>query len=369
MKRVKTFVLALLLLLTASVTSFAETRPVVVFESPGAKDDVFFGPMNDFMQAAANDLGIELISYFGDRNHVVIDENVQAIFSRNPLPDYVVAMNARGSGKAILDKAEAAGIKTIFINQSFLGEERAAMGYPGDRYKQWLFELLPDDTHAGYLLAKRLIEDAREKGLVDELGVINIIAINGHQRSSASILREEGLRRAIAETPDVKLLQVVHADWKQERAQELTVGLLKRYPQTSVIWSASDLMGKGAVDGARDSGKNPGKTVVVGGIDWTAPAIEMVDDGSFSATIGGHFMDGAWALVMLYDQMHGLAIPAVSQSHFSSITRKNVADFRLRFGAEDWDQIDFRAFSRFHNPEMKQYDFNLDAVLHNLVRE
>jgi len=341
----------------------AGTRPFVVFANPAAQDDAFFGLMNGFMKAAADDLGFEMAVYYGNRNHVLIDENVKTIFKRERLPDYLVGMNARGSGIGMLDKAEAARVKTVFINQSFLGEVREEAGIPGEKYKQWLFEYLPDDTHSGYILAKALIEKALADGLVDEDGMVNVIAISGHETSAASILREKGLAEAVAEFSNVRLLQVAHAGWKRGKARDLAKGLLSRYPEASVIWSASDLMAMGIAEGIREFGKTPGIDVLTGGIDWASFALDMVESGDFTVTVGGHFMDGAWALVMLYDRIHGVDVPLVSASHFSQITAKNVAKYRRYFGMNKWDRIDFRKFSKVLNPELKEYDFSLDAVL------
>ncbi|MGL1863610.1 MAG: ABC transporter substrate-binding protein [Pseudodesulfovibrio sp.] len=354
------FLLAVFLLAPAA---HAKSKPLVVFANPGGKGDAFFQLMDDFMQAAADDLGFELVVYHGDRNHVLIDENIENIFSQDRLPDYLIGMNARGSGVSMLKKGEAAHVKSIIINQSFLGEERDQMRNPGEKYKEWLFEYLPDDTQSGYLLAKSLIEKALADGLVDKDGKVNIIGISGHETSAASILREKGLAQAVKEFPQAQVLQVTHAGWKRDRAREIAQGLLIRHPDATVFWSASDMMAAGIADGIRDNGKRPGKDVLTGGVDWANFALDMVESGVFTVTVGGHFMDGAWGLVMLYDQIHGKTVPTFSNSHFSSITAKNVASYRKNMAPENWDKIDFKKFSKHLNPKLKEYDFSLEAIL------
>lgn len=343
--------------------AYSADKPFVIFANPGSKDDVFFKLMNDFMMAAADDLGFEMAVYYGNRNHVLIDENVKTIFKRERLPDYLMGMNARGSGESMLNMAEDARVKTVFINQSFLGEVREQMGYPGEKYKEWLFEYLPDDVHSGYILAKTLIDDAIAKGLVDGNGVVNIIGISGHEESAASILREKGLAQAVAEYPNARLHQVVHAGWKRDKAREIAKRMIRRYDDVSVIWSASDKMALGITEGIRETGSKPGVNVLTGGIDWANFALDMVEEGDFSVTVGGHFMDGAWALVMLYDAIHGFEIPKRSQSSFSSITAENVSRYRAHFGTNNWKKIDFTKFSKHLNPKLKEYNFGLDAVL------
>lgn len=355
-----------LYILSGFAPALAGEKPLVVFANPGGKGDAFFQLMTDFMQVAADDLGFELDVYYGDRNHVLIDENVEAIFKRRPLPDYIIGMNARGSGERLLQLAEFAGVKTVFVNQSFLGEARDRMGYPGERFKLWLFEFLPNDVHSGYLLAKTLIDEALERGLTDSDGMVNVLAISGHETSAASILREEGLKQAVAENAKVRLRQVVHAGWKRDRAREQAKGLLERYPETTVIWSASDKMALGACEGVRESGRKPGTHILTGGVDWANLALNMVENGDFTVTVGGHFMDGAWALVMLYDLIHGSELPRPEKSTFSSITRDNIGSYRSNFNTGNWHKIDFTRFSKHANPKLERYEFGLDAVLKQL---
>lgn len=353
--------LACALLLAAPAQ--ASDKPLVAFANPGGKGDAFFQLMTDFMQAAANDLGFELEVYYGDRNHVLIDENITAIFNKSPLPDYIIGMNARGSGERLLEMAELTGIKTVFVNQSFLGEARGRAGYPGENFKHWLFEYLPDDVHSGYLLARTLIEEALAKGLTDANGRVQILAISGHDASPASVLREEGLKKAVAEYPSAMLRQVVHASWKRNLAREQTKGLVSRYPEISVIWAASDKMALGVCEGLRELGKQPGGQILTGGVDWASLAMNMVENGDFTVTVGGHFMDGAWALVMLYDIIHGSRLPRPDKSTFSGITKKNIASYKANFNTGNWDKIDFTRFSKHANPELEHYEFGLDAVL------
>ncbi len=335
----------------------------VVFLNPGAPGDVFFQPMTDFMQAAAEDLGFELDVYYGNRNHVLIDENVEKLFSRKKLPRYVLGMNARGGGESFLARAEAAGVETVFINQGFLEEDQKNVGRPGEKYTRWLFEYLPNDTQAGYVLAKKLIQVAVQDGLVDGDGMVNVIAVSGHEASPASILREKGLQEAVAEFSNTRLRQVVHADWKQDRAKELSKRLMQRYPDTAVVWSASDAMAEGVLESLNELGKRPGTDVLIGGVDWTARALELVKEGEFTVSVGGHFMDGGWALVMLYDAMHGVEVPRSSLSRFFSLTRTNIYSYHSAFDASDWRKIDFTKFSKYLNPTLEKYNFGLEAVL------
>ena len=47
------------------------------------------------------------------------------------------------------------------------------------------------------------------------------------------------------------------------------------------------------------------------------------------------------------------------------LTQKNLELYKGRFGDRNWSQIDFKQFSKKHNPGLKSYVFGLDAVLEN----
>ncbi|WP_108651877.1 hypothetical protein [Dongshaea marina] len=69
-------------------------------------------------------------------------------------------------------------------------------------------------------------------------------------------------------------------------------------------------------------------------------------------------------MVMLYDYHHGKDfIDDPVKSRMYPIDRSNVDKYIQIFGRQQWQQIDFRKFSKVLNPNIKQYDFGLDAVL------
>lgn len=220
------------MVLACSTQSWSAERPRVAFLNPGGRGDAFFQPMTDFMQAAAEDLGFALTVYYADRNHVLYDENIRRLFSSPPLPDYIVGMNARGSGQVLLGLSEIAAVKTVIINQGFIGVDKTIVGSPGEKFKQWLFEFVPDDVNAGYLLAKALFDEAVSR---NGDGPVEVLAIAGHAESVASTLRLRGLKEALVEYPQVRLNQILHADWEREKAHMLTLRLLERYHAAQIV--------------------------------------------------------------------------------------------------------------------------------------
>jgi ABC-type sugar transport system substrate-binding protein len=318
--------------------------------------------MQTFMEDSAANLGIELETVYGKRNYVTSHHLASKIFNRSPRPDYLILINENDLGRALLPQADRLGIRTILINEGIPERERKFFGQPGERFRNWFCEFTPDDRQAGRLLASELIRVRRLQGDPK----INIVGLSGTVKTTSSALRVEGLRDAVANHSGVKIRQVVPAYWDIDQAAKITAGLLKRYPETDIVWAASDGMAYGAVRALQAAGLHPGKDILTGGIDWTEFSFTEIKKGTFTATVGGHFMDGGWALVMIYDDYHHNLKAFSGKSHFSLINQRNLAAFQPFFSSNNWAGIDFKSFSHTLNPTLRHYDFSFAAVLKQL---
>ena len=76
----------------------------VVFINPGHpvadSTGTFWSSVNRFMQAAANDLDIELVSLYAERDHILMKQLAQTVNSHSP--DYVIIVNEKGVGKELV---------------------------------------------------------------------------------------------------------------------------------------------------------------------------------------------------------------------------------------------------------------------------
>ena len=215
-----------------------------------------------------------------------------------------------------------------------------------------------------------MIAAARDRGLGGSHERIGIVALTGNMSDSAAIERNKGLTRAVEESPEADLLQMVPARWNRDQARRKAHGLIKRYPDCVVLWGANDPMALGGIDAARTLGLDPGRNFLVGGIDWNRPALEAIRKGGMVASIGGHFMEGGWVLVMLHDLFHGRDFAddegADLRSEMGVLDAGNIATYIDRFSNSDWDRIDFTRFSKILTPAVERYDFSLNAVLEQL---
>jgi ABC-type sugar transport system substrate-binding protein len=330
----------------------------VVFLNPADAADAFFGTMVTCMRQAAASLDIELEVIEGDRSKDRMREQARTLLDRSTVPEYLLLVNEEGLAVEILPLADQRGIKTLVFNEGLMVPDRQALGNPGERVTSWLGELVPDDRTAGYQLGTALLSTAsrRRAGGV-KVGIVGL----GGSFTSSSLLRINGLRQAVSENPDAVLHEVVPANWEIERARAATAELLGRYPDVAAIWSASDHMALGAAEALRALGKRPGVDLFIGGIDWAPFAFDEIRRGTFTASAGGHFLDGAWALVLLYDHHKRPSGPIHAKSQLALATRDNVDTYE-RVAAR-CNGLDFRRFSRVDNPQLKSYPFSVETIL------
>ncbi|MFL5354927.1 ABC transporter substrate-binding protein [Archangium sp.] len=315
------------------------------------------------MRAAANDLGIDFVDHAVGHWPGEILEQARQVLSGPGKPDYLLVTLHRGTGPGLLEEAERADVPVFVINTGLLPEDRARYGGPRQHFAHWLGQMQPDDVEAGRQLAVLLLEAARARARAPDAPV-RLVALEGRRGDGSALLREEGLRQALAGSRHAELLQSVSASWREDVARRKTFLLRRRYPELQAVWAANDRMALGALKGLEDAGA--GGQVVVGGIDWTPEALEAVRDGRMVASLGGHFLEGAWALVLLYDyhQGHDFASERLEwRTRLLPLTRDTVdAWLRLHLGM-DWEAFDFRAFSKAAHPGLARYDFSLQALL------
>lgn len=334
----------------------------VVFLNPGKADEKFWLSVSQFMAAAADSLGIELETLYAERDATRMIENARRVAARTKRPDYLVAVNEKQVAGEILRLTASSGIKVFLINNTLNREEVAATGAARQGMPHWIGSLVPNNEDAGYRMARQIIAVGQQR--FGATARLPLLAIGGDRGTAAGLEREAGLRRALAEQPTVELRQVVYGEWNQARAREQAEILFKRHPDTRLVWCANDLMAFGAMEAAVAGGLQPGRDLFFSGLNNSPEAMQALRDGRLAALASGHFSTGAWALVMLYDYHHGRDFAAVgpierSEPLFVMLTPRQAGRFLEWQAATRLSGLDFKAFSRVHNPRLRDYRFSI----------
>jgi ABC-type sugar transport system substrate-binding protein len=332
----------------------------VLFLNPGTTDEAFWISYSQFMQAAAKDLGIDLRILYAQRMPELTVAQARLALQGPDRPDYLVFVNEQYVAPQILRLAEGSGVKLFMVNASLTANQMSLLGERADR----LGSLVPNDEEGGYLMLKELI---RLHPPVAPGQVIELLAFSGLKITPSSQLREQGMMRALAEHPEVRLRQLVYGGWTRERAYEQAKLLLRRYPKVSLVWAANDEMAFGAMQAYSETGSVPGKDALFSAINTSPAALQAKVDGRLSVLLGGHFTLGGWALVELHDIDQG-----VDLSHYGGRDRripllqiidKVQARRMLDMGASPVYGVDFRRLSAKGRPSSYRYPFSLQTLM------
>lgn len=340
----------------------------VSFINPGASNEAYWVTVNQAMQAAAFKLGIALEVTYLEHDYARAVDVARDIANRPPArrPDYVFLDNEGGYGPACLRILDGAGIPVLMVFNGVSDlSQRKLSGAPRERYRLWLGTLEPRAEDAGYATAKALIDKARSTW---GGGRLHMLALNGDRLSASSNALAKGMHRAVQEAGDVVVDQEVFSGLSRKNAAERMHWMLKRHPQIRLVWTANDQAAFGAMDAVRSQNRKPGQDLLFSSVHTSPEALDALRSGQLSALAGGHFMLGAWALVVVYDHHNGRDFAAaegleMTQAMFSLVTPGLSARFGRLFGEGRFDAIDFKRFSKFHNPRLRRYNFEFQQLL------
>jgi ABC-type sugar transport system substrate-binding protein len=305
----------------------------------------FYQLFADFLSAAARQLQVDLEIVDGTKDRATMLARGRKIVSAPTRPDYLLAVNYLSVGADLVEAASAAGVGTFFVVEALgaeLGSSGSGSGYLG--------QIVPDDLEAGKLLAEILTDAARSRGLRDRQGKLQVGAIAG-EHTQAGSARFRGWQAFKKEHADVVQAGFQYGAWEEDTGKNAAALMLRAAPQIGVLWCANDAMALGALAAAVEAKRRPGQDILVGGVDLVDRALAEVASGRLEVSIGGHLVDGARALLLLYDHhQSGELVPSSLTTHLAAV-RAPQAEQYLRFVKEHaWHEVDFTRFSRAKNP-------------------
>ncbi|MDO6428596.1 ABC transporter substrate-binding protein [Thalassotalea sp. 1_MG-2023] len=339
----------------------------VTFVNPSVPGTPFWDRVTAVAKAAAEDLSINLTIVYGKDNRIYNFKAIEQVIAADNKPDYLIFMPYDGNAVNTFERLEQAKIPFVTIERTLKKYEQTMIGFPQEKFTYWLGEVFHDNVFAGKLLATELIKQAKK-----QQSNKNIVAIGlAGSFSGESNERTQGLELAVEETNGVSLVQVVPAIWSRERSRNIIFQLNARFGHIDIAWAASDGMALGILDSIDSGYKGLNANMIIGGVDWTEEGLKEIENGRIAASVGGHFMQTAWALIKLYDHHHGKSFfkpgDLGKTYDLEAITRDNIEQYKVLTQKVDWQQIDFSTFSLINN-EKTSYDFSFHQILSSLHR-
>ena len=317
-------------------------------------DTPFWMRVLSMTEQAAEDLDVELIVF----SFNLSPEKMRQM-TREALDSDIDGLIFQAWGdaeKEVLALAEERKVPSILINNRMPDSTLK----PRKQFKYWLGSITADDYSIGERLISGLSRFTHIHRTVDSH---NVLAIAGEPGDPSSTRRLAGLQAYADRHPEIQQIRVEYAYWSEAEAGEIFEKAWMDNPDITEVWCVSDLIAKGVADKIAEMGiADP---PAVGGVDWDTPTADYLESGQIVVSIGGHFMDGAWAVVMLHDYLNGVDFDS-QRIEFDSLMITATPDDLTRylpFFQLQPDGIHFDGRSLIRNPRLISHDFTLSEIL------
>lgn len=337
----------------------------ITFLVPGKSNEDFWVTAAEFTRAAALNLGFEYEVLYAERDRENMIDLAYKISNEENKPDFVLIVNEKNSAPQMLKILSNSNIKVFLVHVDLTDDQKKVIKHPRSLYKNWIGTIVADNVPAGYQIMNEMYKSIPEE--LKAKKVLKLIAINGDKETKTSLEREKGLYKFLNENKSIQLLQVIAAEWDRDIAYQKTNYMFERYKDIDFIWAANDPIALGALKAVYNQQKLPGKNIYIGGLNWSKESLQEIKKGTISTSLGGHFINGACALVVIYDFLKGIDINSPNYemkiNFFSPIGKKEVDEYYKYLDKNNWSKINFKKYTKFHNKNLKEYKFNPKDLL------
>jgi ABC-type sugar transport system substrate-binding protein len=342
-------ILCLIMSLSFSFALAAKPKKVTIGAIVPTLDAQFWNRYVDFMKKGANELGVDLIVLNAENSGDKMAQYIEDLVSRGV--DGLIFVPYWDTGRKGITEATQANIPVI-CTDTYPGTLA-----PGKEFKNYIAFVGPSDLKAGYQMGITLIKaTAAGKDGKKHIGIVD-----GTPGTSVAINRRKGLEKALKEHPEAVIAGEVEGNFVRDTSQKVMEDLYQAHPEIKGVWAANGGTATGVMAALKEAGKQPGKDVMVVGMDLNPENVEAVKNGDLLFDIGGHWLQGGFALVMMYDYLNGFKIPQKSASvelNLLPLTKETYGQF-LKDYPNGLPQYDFKKHSRVYNPSAHTAFFEL----------
>ncbi|MER8428342.1 ABC transporter substrate-binding protein [Mesorhizobium sp. M1403] len=302
------------LALAAAPQAAAAQDKIKIGFLPGVVDP-FYQVMQTGVEAAAKDLGVEVVTQIPQTWGVEAQTPIlDAMVARGDLDYIVTAPTDKDQMIGPLKAAVDAGIKVITVD-TFLGDGDYVNGpvtFP-------ISYIGSDNVEGGRISAR---------GLAKAIGGKGIVYINSTNPNVSSVEgREQGFKEVMEkEFPDIKVLGPDYNLDDQNKATQQTAAVLEREPDLAGVFGTNVFSAQGAGTAVVNAGL--GGHVQVVAYDATQLAIELMNNGVVSLVLAQKPFDMGYMAVQFAaaDAAGVTSLPRRVETGFAIIDKDNVKD-------------------------------------------
>ncbi|MFA7671435.1 MAG: ABC transporter substrate-binding protein [Sphaerochaetaceae bacterium] len=301
----------------------------------------FWNNYVEFMKKGADALGVDLIVLNCDNKADLLPKYIEDLVSQR-VDGMIVVPYWAGDKKALRD-TKAANIPLIFTD-TYSDVQPQSKDYPN-----YIAFLGPGDEEAGYQMAKKLFNTM----VPNNQGKKVVGWVEGTPGTSVAIDRNLGFERAVKEHPEVVVAGKVNGNFVRDESMAAFESLYQANPDIKGVWAANGGTATGVITAIQNAGKVPGKDVLVVGMDLNPENVDAVRDGYLLFDIGGHWLQGGFAIVVMYDWLNGHKVAAKDANvklDLLPLTKDTVSAFETKYPG-GVPAYDFKLHSRTYTPD------------------
>jgi len=267
-------------------------------------------PANEAFDEAAAEAGVTVTRLSQEFDVQTGTEQLNTCVGQNPDGIVLWPLDPQAYIPGLI-AAQDAGIPVVLINSPM-----------DDEALEFVTSFTGPDTYNQGVIAADLLND-----LLGGEGDVVIIA--GQAGNGTTIGRTDGFTERLDEIgSNIEVLQIVNADFDQQKALEASRDLITRFgDDLDAVYANDDTMARGFIDAWSESGRSLDDIPPIMGINGQQDAFESIKAGQFYATsVQSPREDGKRALNTIVSAARGEAVDARIPIPLTTVTIDNVDD-------------------------------------------
>lgn len=299
-------------------------------------DNDYYKMWNAGAEQAVKALEMKFEVYIDDNKPEVIISNFENKTSQGIRMMFITTPGAAPVANIARTAEES---QTYFTNTWNMPDWSTPIDF-GDYYVTFF---TPNSIQAGYNMAKALFEAMGGKG--------NILQVSGFPGHTADWQRTVGLKMALKEYPNIKVLDSQPGNWNRIDSRRVTENMLTAYPNVNGIFAQNDDEGIGAMQALEERGIK----IPIVGADGNKETMEFIKAGRFTASVSSFpFWQAGYSAVRTFDAYHGWKPTIPERMMFTDglvIDKNNVEQYYNKFYGQEQIPLDWKLMSRVLYPE------------------
>lgn len=264
----------------------------------------FFVDLRDGAQAAAKDLGVDLMVSDAQNDSSTQQNQAQNAQSQGAKAVIINPVDSDAASPAVAPLLSS-NLPVISVDRSVTGEDVTS-------------HIASDNVAGGAQAADELAKAVGEKG--------KVIILQGTPGAASTRDRGDGFKKEIKKYSGIEVVAEQTANFDRAEALDVTTNLMQSNPDVVGIYAENDEMALGAI---QSLGSKAGVDVKIFGFDGTEDGLKAVSNGTMVGTIAQQPKElGKKAVEAAVKAIKGESVEKTESIEVKTVTKGNVADFQ-----------------------------------------